>query len=147
MTLDPTPAKPHRPEWQIALAIVAAIALVATIGVGIWWWTTQRTIAVDGDITVTSSRSTQSVGGACTTSGGFTDIAAGAQVVIKDGTGKVVATTTLGPGTGVGGACTFPFKVAVPQGSDFYGVELGRRGVVQYGADQLAAGVHLTLGG
>jgi hypothetical protein len=148
MTPDqPAPAPaPGRPEWLTALIIVGAVLLVMAIGGGAWWWTTQRTIAVDGDITVTSRSDVTSTGTGCFTGGGYADIAPGAQVVIKDAAGKVLATTTLGPGTGAG-ICTFPFHADVPRGSDFYGVGLGRRGVVQFTADQLAAGVHLTIGG
>jgi hypothetical protein len=146
MTPDMPAPTPRRPEWLIALIIVGAIALVMAIGAGVWWWTTQRSITVDGDITVNGGGFT-SAGSVCTTDGGYTDIKTGAQVVIKDAAGKVLATTTLGVGTGTGSAaCTFPFHADVPAGSDFYGVELGRRGVVQFTAGQLAEGVHLTIG-
>lgn len=147
MTPDtPAPAAPKRPEWLVALLIVGAVVLLLAAGVGAWWWTTQRTVTVDGDITVTSPADVTSTGAGCYTGGGYADIKTGAQVVIKDETGKVLATTTLGPGTGAG-TCTFPFRADVPAGSDFYGVELGHRGVVQFTADQMAAGVHLTIGG
>jgi len=147
MTPDiPSPVAPKRPEWLVALVIVGAVALTLAIGGGAWWWTTQRSIAVDGDITVNSRADVTSTGTGCFTGGGYADIKTGAQVVIKDAAGKVLATTTLGPGVGAG-ICTFPFSVDVPRGSDFYGVELGRRGVVQYSADQLADGIHLTIGG
>jgi hypothetical protein len=140
------PVASRRPEWLVALLIVGGVALILVIGVGAWWWTTQRTLTVDGDISVTGSSSGYT-GGPCVTRSGFDDIAAGAQVVVKDAAGKVLATTTLGPGRSTGTACAFGFHTDVPTGSDFYGVELGRRGVVQFTAEQMAAGVHLTVGG
>jgi hypothetical protein len=147
MTTDiPTPVAPKRPEWLVALLIVGGVVLIVAIGIGAWWLTTQRTITVAGDITVTSRADVTSTGTGCFTSGGYADIAAGAQIIIKDAAGKVLATTTLGPGVGAG-ICTFPFTADVPRGSDFYGVELARRGVVTFSAEQMAAGVHLSIGG
>jgi hypothetical protein len=145
--LPSAPVAPKRPEWLVALVIVGTVALILAVGGGAWWWTTQRSITVDGDITVNSRADVTSTGTGCFTGGGYADIKSGAQVVIKDDSGKVIATTTLGPGDAIGAGCTFPFSVDVPRGSDFYGVELGRRGSVQYTADQLADGIHLTIGG
>jgi hypothetical protein len=144
-----TPPPPRRPWWLIPGIIGASIAAVAVLVAAGLLFLNSRTIDVAGDITVTDAGGILPYAGTCKTSGGFADIAAGAQVVIKDSTGKVVATTTLAGGTGptAGGTCTFGFHTSVPSGSDFYGVELGRRGVVQFTADQLADGVHLTLGG
>lgn len=146
MTPDLTPQRPARPAWIIPVVAAAVVLVLAVGGLGTWLYLGSRSIDVAGDITVASLDSVRSVGGTCTTSGGYADIKTGAQVVVKDATGNVVATTTLGPGTGVGGTCTFPFRIEVPSGSDFYGVELGRRGSVQYTADQMADGVHLTIG-
>jgi hypothetical protein len=142
---DPTPT-PSRRRWLVPAIVGVVFLLLAGLAVyGGWWWT-HRDLTVRGDIAVAGSGSFYT-GGMCTTSGGYADIREGAQVVIKDDTGKVVATTTLGPGVSASGTCTFPFSVTVPTGSDFYAVELGRRGSVHYTAEQLAAGVHLTIGG
>jgi hypothetical protein len=122
------------------ISIGATVLVLAILGGGLLLYLNLRAISVEGDITVTPASG-------CVVSPGFDDIKSGAQVVIKDDSGKVIATTTLGPGDAIGAGCTFPFSVDVPRGSDFYGVELGRRGSVQYTADQLADGIHLTIGG
>lgn len=140
------PVAPRRPAWLIPLIIAAVVLMLAIIGAGAWLLLANRTIDVAGDVAVADS-ATPYDGSACVTDGGFVDIRRGAQVVIKNSAGAVVATTTLGSGISKGGACTFAFNVEVPTGSDFYGVELGRRGTVQFTADQLADGVHLTIGG
>lgn len=150
MTPDQTypPPAPQRPGWLIPVLVAAAVLVLAIAGVAAWALLANRDMAVTGDITVTSPSGVTSVGTVCTVGGGYADIKTGTQVVIKDAVGKVLATTVLGVGTGDGGrGCRFPFRVDVPRGSDFYGVDLGRRGVVQFTADQMADGVHLTIGG
>lgn len=144
MTPDALATPTRRPAWLIPVIV----ALVVIVAVTTWRlvFAGSSTIDVNGDLTVTSTSSVSSDKGVCTTSGGYADVKLGAQFVITDAAGSVVATAVLGPGQGVGGSCRFAFHAEVPSGSDFYGLELGRRGVVQYSADQLAAGPHLTLG-
>jgi hypothetical protein len=76
----------------------------------------------------------------CEGSGGFNDIVAGAQVTVTDAAGNVVALGRLRQGAyyddfpdinGVTG-CRFEFTVEdVPEGS-LFGIEVARRGVVQF---------------
>ncbi|MEV4096953.1 hypothetical protein [Streptosporangium saharense] len=85
----------------------------------------------------------------CVTTGGYSDIQEGAQVVVTDASGTTVALGRLAYGswnrhTG----CVFLFNVPdVPGGHKFYGVEVGHRGRLQYTAEQVAQPLALTIGG
>lgn len=94
-------------------------------------------------------------GQVCAVGGGYSDIRAGAQVVVTDDAGRTLALGQLGDGTlrlpdlehwGTR-SCVFPFSVQVPGGHDFYGVEVTHRGVVRYSAGQLRQPVELSLDG
>lgn len=70
--------------------------------------------------------------------GGYEDIARGGQVVIRDGNGSILATTSLLGGTlGVHG-CTFAYSAHVPD-VPFYEVTVTHRGALTYSKQQLAA--------
>ncbi|WP_157995657.1 hypothetical protein [Thermomonospora amylolytica] len=91
----------------------------------------------------------------CEVPDGYGDIP-GAQVVVTAPTGRVIATGNLSavgvnrPGSidGIPAAsCEFAIdSAAVPEGHDFYGVEVSHRGRVQYTRDQLRTPIMLTLG-
>ncbi|MGW3608922.1 hypothetical protein ACWD6N_03385 [Micromonospora sp. NPDC005163] len=91
----------------------------------------------------------------CRGSGGYDDIAPGAQVVITDSAGATVGLGKLGngvmetaPGATTADGCKFNFTVKdVPTGKNFYGVEVSHRGKVQYPEQQLFGAFALTLGG
>ncbi|RZT84913.1 hypothetical protein EV383_1771 [Pseudonocardia sediminis] len=87
--------------------------------------------------------------GVCTTWRGFFDVRAGTAVTVRDSSGAIVAVGQLAPATVGGyGSCTFPFMLEDVPLSDFYTVEVGRRGeVTATAADVTSAGVHLSLGG
>jgi hypothetical protein len=87
----------------------------------------------------------------CATSGGYTDVHEGAQVVVTDRAGKTVALSRLTSGQiqgdGYERRCLFKFQVpAVPAGQSFYGVTVADRGTQQYDEAEARAGVALTLG-
>ena len=69
--------------------------------------------------------------------GGYGDIAAGAQVVVTDGDGRVLATTALQGGILNMSGCTFSYSVTVPD-SSFYGVTVTHRGTLTYSRQDLA---------
>lgn len=86
---------------------------------------------------------------------GYSDITAGAPVVITDQAGTVVATGQLQQGsatvdtsTGHAIGCTLSFAVpGVPGGRSFYGVAVSHRGTQTYSAaDARAGAVSLSLG-
>jgi len=94
----------------------------------------------------------------CTGSGGYDDISAGTQVVVRDGNNHVIGTGRLGPGHGTSqlnrndatlfDACTFKFKVKGVPETKFYSVEISHRGGLTYSlADMKKAKwkVHATL--
>lgn len=70
-------------------------------------------------------------------------------MTVSDAAGTVVATGALRPGTGLSSGCLFPFTVNdVPTTSDSYSVEVGHRGEVTFGRDDLDLfGAQLSLGG
>lgn len=83
----------------------------------------------------------------CWGSGGYSDISQGVEVVIKNGSGKVLAHTQLGRGHGSSYSCEFPFTVKLTEGEDDYVVSVGRRGEVHFTFEQLQTlGIALTLG-
>ena len=87
----------------------------------------------------------------CVSEGGYDDIDAGAQVVIRDGAGKTLAFGHLTggrvPEDASDGACDFQFEVAgVPAGMNVYTVEVAHRGEVNFHETD-AGHLALTLGG
>jgi len=81
----------------------------------------------------------------CSGSGGYSDLAGGTQVVVKDGSGSIIATGHLNEGTGANpyvykgtpdpeivDSCSFSFDVEGVPDSDFYSIEVGHRGAMTY---------------
>jgi hypothetical protein len=86
----------------------------------------------------------------CWGTGGYDDIQAGAQVVVYDNKGAMLASSELDPGVAEGdelGVCTFKFKVPnVPiADTDLYSVEVTSRGKITFTQAE-AGSVGLTLG-
>jgi hypothetical protein len=82
---------------------------------------------------------------------GYDDINAGTAVVLRDGSGAVLARTTLGPGAMRVNAkdfredCVFTFSATVPDRAS-YDIEVGNRGSVSFSRTDLSrAGWHPTL--
>lgn len=72
-------------------------------------------------------------GSPCYGTGGYSDIADGAQVTVTDAAGKVVGLGKLSAGAYQTDSCVFPFTVSgVVSGSQFYGIEVTHRGAVRY---------------
>jgi hypothetical protein len=68
----------------------------------------------------------------CGTRGGYADISSGADVIVKDGEGVVIALSELSRGTAVSAtSCRFDFIVELPS-SDFYSFNIGNRNEVTY---------------
>jgi hypothetical protein len=80
--------------------------------------------------------------------GGYDDIEAGSQVVITDGNGNVLATTSLQGGVVNTHGCMFTFSVTVPD-ANFYGVTVTHRGTLTYSQQDLVDSgwqVHASVG-
>lgn len=131
------------------MALVAVIAAVVLAGGGVAGWLVLRgdTITVTGTVEIGGDGFEMLAGGTCRGDGGYTDIRQGAQVVVTDSTGETLGIAHLEPGSWVGAHCELPFAVDVPGGSDFYGLQVASRNVVQYEADRLSGPVVLSIGG
>jgi hypothetical protein len=86
-------------------------------------------------------------GESCSGLDGFDDITAGAEVSVKDETGKVVAVGNLGAGSRESIViCSFSFTVNNVPVAKFYTVEITHRGGITYSyADLVSKGWHITV--
>jgi hypothetical protein len=135
------------------LKIGIASGVVALLVVGLVAWFTGRgsSPAASGVTTVSGTLSlfdfaTKMAG--CATSGGYSDIGSGAQVVITDEAGKVLGAGSLGsPSPMLTGTCAFPFSIpGIPTDENQYVVECGTRGKVVFSrADMVANGWNVVL--
>jgi len=139
------PAKRRR-KSLVWIAVGIALALggtAAAVGLLIG----DETISVHGQMRITDPDGFDlNAGGECAGDGGYTDIHAGTQVVITDRSGATVAVGQLGRGSRINSYCELPFNLDVPGGSDFYGIEVSHRGVLQYPRDRLVDPLVVTLG-
>lgn len=138
-------------------AAVVALAAAATFAVLYFTSTptqpTQpaqtRLMTVNGNITLTTTHIyhwSGQPGEPCHGIGPYQDMAAGARVTVYNGAGTAVATGELREGQwGVG--CMFPFSVTDVPVSTMLQVEVGSRGKVAFGVDDVKNGkVKLTVG-
>jgi hypothetical protein len=145
----------------LGIAVIATVALVGCGGGNGGGGTSEPTAhSLSGQITVkhmqTYPPSGMRWGGdSCRESGGYSDMREGAQVVVKDGSGSVIAVGALGPGEAPGAAgekspdCQFPFSVAGIPVEEFYSIEVSHRGATTFSHDELEAQgwtVSLSLG-
>lgn len=86
----------------------------------------------------------------CEGEGGYSDINAASQVVVRDGAGEVLATADLGIGLHIlDDTCSFVTDVEDVPPAPFYAVEISHRGELVYSAaemEEMGWLVHLTLG-
>ena len=68
--------------------------------------------------------------------GGYDDLRVGAQVVVSDGSGKVLATSNLTGGVLSSDGCTFTYSAEVAD-ADFYSVDVTHRGALTYSRAEL----------
>ena len=108
------------------------------------------TVTASGVFVLTDNAGVNAIavdGSACDGTGGYSDIAPATPVVVTNGKGDVLATTSLGAGKGDAAQCTFSFSFPVTEGQDRYVVSVGRRGAFTYSFGQLSSqGVHIRLG-
>lgn len=136
--------------------VVAAAALVVGAVLTYNQWTQPEKVVVDGTISlnITSGVGVALSGSTCDGSGGYSDIAQGSEVELRDATGKLIAVTHLGNGAWGGnimaGRCTFYFRFDGVElngdDDDLFTIQIGNenRGGVTYPRDKLLQGP-LTL--
>lgn len=143
----PLPVSRPRPRWLLPTIVVGGVALLVAAGIAVWLLFFTSSLTAAGTLTIVGQDHWQgSPAGGCEGEGGFSDLAPGASVVITDNGGKTVAIGRLEPATIVAGNCVFDVSVdGIPSGSQFYGISVGHRNVVQFKAEELAA-FTLTIG-
>jgi hypothetical protein len=142
---------PRRPRRLLPVILMAALgglaiaAAVVTTVVVLRSATAPETFTLTGTLTL---RDPDPFGEPCVMSGGYSDINAGAQVVVTGAAGQTLALGHLQPGAYSDAPyCRFPFTVPqVPAGESFYAVEVTHRGKVQYTEERLRRPIDLTLG-
>jgi hypothetical protein len=145
---------------MIKSAVVAGVVLLSVTGCGSSSESGGRgtgesrepsTFKVQGTLTLTYMQSGSetgfSPGADCQSNLDYTDVRAGAQVVVRDADGKDVGLGQLGSGKfDNASSCLVPFEVDdVPTGSNIYSVEVAHRGEVKFNRSD-AAHLSITLG-
>lgn len=142
----------RRPRWLVPL--LAAIVLIgggSAVGVylltshtGVVDWLSPN-MTVAGTVTLGLDDMINN-GTTCMGEKDLADLKVGAPVVVTDAAGKTVGMGSIVSGKEIGGQCWLTFKVEdVPKGSDFYGVAVARRNVVQLSAEEIKKPVSLDL--
>lgn len=127
---------------KAALAAIAVLAGLAAIGIVLFGGSSPKPLTVHGSMTIDES---------CDSAvSDYPDISDGAQVVITDPSGKVVATSALRQGKALspGGfpLCNYPFTAAVAAGQPRYGITIGQgRGTVWFAAARMTREPELVL--
>jgi hypothetical protein len=153
---------------RLTAALAATIVLAGCAGNQPKPAETPTEFKITGTVTVDAGDASDgTMGGDCLTEGGYSDIATGAQVTVKDETGKVIALGSLeagrtsdvqtlpkfNPETAIiedvpqATKCVFGFTVpSVPEGESFYSIEVAHRGELRYDRSNLATSLALSLG-
>ncbi|MFI5478184.1 hypothetical protein ACIBAB_03595 [Streptomyces rubiginosohelvolus] len=164
------PAAAVKPSWRTTLTtlLVGAAAGAAIVG-GTWYTTSSAdgdnsdakttagspaadtvntdgeadgTFTLEGQFTLTEEAVSDGIGG-CEGSGGYSDIQLGTSVTVYDAAGTVIATSALilSEFDEAAGSCTYDVSVEdVPDGEDFYQVEISHRGKLHLSAEEAKAG-------
>jgi len=143
---------PRRP--QLVTAKISDGGTIALIVLAASWWVAgtcfihKSYLPVSGTLTLTDTPFVGAVRDSpCVGTGGFSDIAPGASVVVADEHGTILGTGALGAGTINFRYMRFHFHHHRREaGHSFYGVTVSHRGAVQFQEDRLGD-VGLTLGG
>ena len=106
-----------------------------------------KTHTVTGEMELlgdSTSMTGEAEGDDCEGLGGYSDIAAGADVVIRDGGGELIATSRLRSGKVIVAdttldlkACSFEWTVEDVPEVDFYEIEVARRGGLTYSKSEM----------
>jgi hypothetical protein len=131
--------------FLVVLAIVV-IVVISTLPKGSSTPKAVTTFTARGSFVLTDSPTDG--GQVCAPTDGYSDISAGAQVIVSDSSGKTLAIGSLQNPTAGSGTCSYSFAVHnVPVGKKFYGVEVSHRGSVKESENDMTSGsVALSLG-
>lgn len=134
----------------LTIVVITGLVFVATNGDK---GTPTRSAATLQDFTVTGTFTLYDYGSidhgsaTCWGTGGYSDIAAGAQVRISNASGKIVAVGELEPSSYQTGECEFSFEVtSVPKGEKYYEIEISHRGALTYSEAEMQEELALQLG-
>ena len=127
MTSAQDPSK-RRLTIGVVIAIVVALGLVLVIGFVL---SRPGKVTVTGEFTLTDY-STAAFSN-CEGDGGYSDLGAQTEAVLRDGSGAILGTANLGTVSFTdGAACTWKVKFdKVPADRDFYTFEVSRRGEIR----------------
>jgi hypothetical protein len=146
---DPRAAPRVRHPWRAVLAVL----VVAALGLSCWvlMHGGERHVLSGTVLLTDSSVSDLDPGDSCRGTGGYSDINAGAQVVLTDGNGTTLSTTVLSSGEFDGRGCVFAFELRDVRHADYYRLAVAgtNRGQLQYSYGELAGdswSVQLSLG-
>jgi hypothetical protein len=154
---QPVPAQRLRIGWIIASAVTAAVVLVVGGLLAALAFATPDPVSVRGELQLNVA-GYLAQGAACQGSGGYSDIAPGQEVMLRDASGRLLAATHLTGGRWMSsafprGVCTFDFEFANVVIDDdpaaLYTIAIGsndRRGEVPFNREELLAGPGLTIG-
>ena len=78
-------------------------------------------------------------GTSCVTTGGYSDVSEGAEVIITNASGNQVGQGALGSGTISGDACIFSFTVTSVPDSSSYGIRIGNRNTVSFTRSEMVS--------
>ena len=165
--ITPTPP-PRTRRGTPLLAAVALAVVVAGAAVAAYIFTSDRTtpppttalgetasLTITGELQLDDLAPGWTIGAPChALSTGYADVAEGAQIKVTNPGGTIIATAKLGPGKvaahptlDTAKICAFPIRITgVPTGHGIYGIEVSRRGAVQFQEADLVKPVVLTLG-
>jgi hypothetical protein len=154
------PTKRRRWPW-----IVAAVLVIAAVGIGGVLLGrggsksspgASPTFVLNGTLKLvgTATQSLSFNGTTCQGIGGYSDLTAGAAVIVQDPQGHTIATGSLGEGFSsvadqqTEDACWIPFTVSsIPEGPSSYSVTITHRGTQVVSATEAHGGLALTIGG
>jgi TonB family protein len=113
-----------------------------------------RRYTISGSLELINLYGISGEGNNCFGRSGYQDIRGGTQIIIKDGSGKVLAIGKISNGRSPAWQyfqhiCRFTFKISNISRTNFYSIKIGRRGEIFYSYQDLVRqnwNVNLTLG-
>ena len=152
---EPSAREVVAPDSEVALVVAESVTISGTlILVAEVDSLRARPLATDdgGESTSWFGRNESFEGQWCAGARGYDDLSGGAGVTVRDGSGATAATGRLDDGEGLWRgsddwnaldgdywACKFTYEVTDVPPSEFYEIEVSRRGVQVYSHDELAA--------